>query len=86
MTTLLTESRPSPCSVGFEGGGGLDYVAALEFSTLSPSVEWMRFCTICDSEERFVAGWICDLGLVGCCSGCGDERVLGFTRMNSEVA
>ena len=84
--TLLTEKPWSPSSVGLEGGDTAKGVAALEISELSPSVEWMRFCVVCDSEQRFVAGWICDLGLVGCCSGCGDERVLPFTRMNSEVA
>jgi hypothetical protein len=85
--TLLTEIRQSPRSVGLEGGGAtVGGTAALEISTLAPWVEWMRFCPVCDSEQRFVAGWICDLGLVGCCSTCGDERILPFTRMNSEVA
>ena len=86
MTTLLTENPTVSVLGQCEGGGGMGNVAALDFTQLDPSVEWMRYCDVCEREERFVAGWICDLGLVGCCSGCGDERVLPFSRMNSEVA
>jgi hypothetical protein len=53
--------------------------------TLAVPVEWMRFCFVCDSEQIFVAGWECERGLVGCCLGCGDERIAPFTRMTSEV-
>ena len=81
--SLLTEN-PTVSFSQCEGGSVPG--AALDFSPLEVPVEWMRFCEVCECEERFVAGWICDRGLVGCCSGCGDERVLGFTRMNSEVA
>lgn len=82
--TLLTEHSfpPSPVSENDEGGdrsnqGG---VAVLEIP-----IEWMRWCESCDSEQRFVAGWICDAGLVGCCAVCGAESVARFTRVNSEA-
>jgi len=54
--------------------------------SLSVPRQAMRFCLVCEREEIFVAGWQCERGLVGCCMGCGDERVIPFTRTNSEVA
>ena len=85
--TLLTEpSYPIPhISVSVEGGGS-GSSAVLDFQILPTQVEWMRFCEPCNSEQRFVAGWICDAGLIGCCSVCGAESVARFTRTNSEVA
>jgi hypothetical protein len=53
---------------------------------LKTSVEFTRYCPKCDREQIFVAGWECAQGLVGCCLGCGDERIAPFTRVNSEVA
>jgi hypothetical protein len=53
---------------------------------LPVTIQFMRFCPKCDREQVFVAGWECDAGLVGCCLGCGDERIAPFTRVNSEVA
>jgi hypothetical protein len=82
--TLLTDTSVLPTSVGRneEGGDRMQGgVAVLEIQ-----VEWMRPCVVCGSEQRFVAGWICDAGLVGCCAVCGAESVARFTRVNSEVA
>jgi hypothetical protein len=56
-------------------GGNLGGVAALE-----TRVEFQRFCEKCDCLQTFVAGWECQEGLVGVCLGCGDERVMPFTR------
>lgn len=58
-------------------------VSAEQISQLSPPVEWMEFCPKCDSEQRVVAGWDCERGLLVFCSGCGDERIAPFTRANS---
>lgn len=55
-----------------------------EFTPLDPPREWMRFCYVCESEQQFTAAWECSTGLVGCCLGCGDERIAPFTRMNAE--
>ena len=75
------EVSHSPSSVGWEGGGWEETVAALR-----TPVEWMRFCERCESEQIFVAGWQCAERLMGCCLGCGEESVVRFTRTNSEVA
>jgi hypothetical protein len=79
--SLLTESRLPPCSVGVGDGN-----QCLGVAVLDPHVEWMRWCSICDSEQIFVAGWQCNSGLVGCCLGCGDERVEPFSRVNGKAA
>ena len=84
--TSLTEPHPPEAPgrmpVSIEGGD----LPGRGIAVLDLPVEWMRFCGHCDSEQRFVAGWICDAGLVGCCAVCGAESVAPFTRMNSEVA
>ena len=47
---------------------------------LETNVEFQRYCEKCDSEQIFIAGWWCATGLVGCCIGCGDERIAPFTH------
>ncbi len=49
-------------------------------ATLDQRVEFMRWCVVCDCMQMFVAGWECAHGLVGCCLGCGQERVAPWTR------
>jgi hypothetical protein len=44
---------------------------------------FIDFCEICDAQELFVVG---GLGLLARCMGCGDERVILYSRMNSEAA
>jgi len=56
-----------------------------ELTPLQTRVEFMEFCAHCDSEQIFVAAWDCQAGLVGCCIGCGDERIAPFTRAISEA-
>ena len=53
---------------------------------LTIPVQYMRFCFKCDSEQIFVAAWECETGLVGCCLGCGDERIAPFTRTTTAGA
>lgn len=52
---------------------------------LNPKVEFMRFCYACQSDQLFTADRICASGLIGKCA-CGDERIVLFTRVTSEVA
>ncbi len=47
---------------------------------LDQPVEWMRYCYQCEGDRQFVADRICEVGLVGKCSACQDERVARFTR------
>jgi len=58
----------------------------VDVAVLDVPVEWIRFCYGCNSDQLFVADRVCFSGLVGRCSGCGDERIAPFTRVNSEVA
>jgi hypothetical protein len=64
-----------------EGGVSWGGVAALE-----PYVEFMRFCTHCNQETRFIAQIEMLNGLFGCCANCGDESVAPYTRtVNNSV-
>jgi hypothetical protein len=56
------------------------------FPVLDRPIEWDRFCLKCQAQVLFVATRFCANGLIGKCSGCGDERVAPFTRTNSEAA
>lgn len=87
--SLPIEHHADP--VGQEGGGAPGGIAVLSVSSLEiPSleqfVEWMRLCERCESEQIFRAGWQCAAGLVGCCLGCGAERVVPFSRSSAEAA
>lgn len=53
---------------------------------LPVTIQFMRYCTDCNREQIFVVGWECDRGLIGCCLGCGGERIAPFTRANNEAA
>lgn len=85
---LLTGRFPAKeQTVSLEGGVcGAHFSAALDLPQLSKPVEWSEFCYACQRSTVFVALGICANGYFGECSGCGDERVAPFTRMNSEVA
>jgi hypothetical protein len=63
--------------------GFFEYVG--DITPLKTEVRFMRYCETCDTEETFVAAWSCDAGLVGCCIGCGAERIARFTH-SSEAA
>ena len=45
-----------------------------------------RWCVNCGGEQRFFPCFEFAGGRVGCCLGCGEERVIPFSRTNSEVA
>jgi hypothetical protein len=44
------------------------------------------WCSKCGGPQTFVAIYEFDGGRVGCCLGCGDERVVPFTRTTTEAA
>jgi hypothetical protein len=54
-------------------------------AVLAVPIEWMRFCSVCETARRFVADRECMSGLVGRCSQCQDERVIPFTRSMPEL-
>jgi hypothetical protein len=80
--TLLTEAPGvGPHSVGIEGGAAADCVV-LDHEV----VRDMRWCANCGGEQVFVEVYEFAAGRVGFCLGCGEERVIPFTRTNSEAA
>lgn len=78
--TLLTDPIAQTPTVSCEGSG-LSPVASLDpFLYRDP-----RWCAVCEREEEFREFFVTDLGRVGVCLGCGDERVIPFSRTNSEA-
>lgn len=67
--------------IGREGGAESD-VAALDFNLYRD----MRWCANCGGERVFLEVFRFAGGRVGCCLGCGEERVIAFSRTNSERA
>jgi hypothetical protein len=57
-----------------------------QISWLAVAVEFMRHCSKCEAEMRFYADRECSAGLIGRCSGCGDEYLAPHTRTTTEVA
>lgn len=78
--SLLTEFFSSPSSVSQEGGCVPISVAVLD----SEVCRDMRSCFNCAGEQVFVEVYEFDGGRVGVCLGCGEERVVGFTRVSGE--
>lgn len=81
--TLSTELFPRISeSVGPEGGGSAEGVpAVLGFSELEVPLEWNEHCYACNRRCRFVALKTFGDRFLAECSGCGEERVVRFTRM-----
>lgn len=46
----------------------------------------MVWCSNCGGARIFLPVFEFEGGRVGCCLGCGDERIAPFTRTNSEAA
>lgn len=76
--TLPTESFIPPGAVGGEGGDVLwgETGAALDSSVYRD----MRWCPNCGGEQVFVEVYEFESGRMGVCLGCGDERVVRFSR------
>jgi hypothetical protein len=55
-------------------------------TVLDPWLQEMEYCPKCGGPQIFVFAWEFEGGRVGCCLGCGDERIARFTRTNSEAA
>ena len=43
----------------------------------------MRSCLNCGGEKIFVLVFECDAGRVGYCAGCGEEKIIPFSRVTS---
>jgi hypothetical protein len=77
--SLLTESSTIPTSGGAASGRG---IAALDLDLHRD----MRWCANCGGEQVFLEVYEFEEGRVGVCLGCGEERIVRFTRTNSEAA
>lgn len=77
--TLLT---PNP--VGRNEGGGvlLEGFAVLDHELYRD----MRWCPNCAGEQLFIEVYEIAQGRVGFCFGCGEEKIVGFSRVNGEAA
>jgi nitrate reductase beta subunit len=76
--SLLTEVPP--CSVSVGDGCAPTSVVVLD----SEKCRDMRWCVNCGGEQVFVEVYEFESGRVGFCSGCGDERVVLFSRVSSQ--
>ena len=56
----------------------------VEIEEMHVPVEWMRYCEECDAERPFVARERCSIGLIATCSTCRDQRLVRFTRVNTD--
>jgi hypothetical protein len=65
-----------------EGAAPLPAVAALDYSVYQD----MQNCIKCGGLQIFVPVYECEAGRVGYCLGCGEERIVLFSRTNSEAA
>lgn len=73
-------------SVGLEDGSVFYLGRVPGVAVLEVPVEWMRFCEVCNCEQRFVADMECPIGLVGRCSNCWDVRIAPYTRTVGEAS
>jgi hypothetical protein len=78
--TLLTDAPDSPHAVSKEGGGESD------FAVLGLIHQEPRWCANCGGEQTFIPVYEIEHGRVGYCLGCGEEKLVPFTRTNSEAA
>jgi hypothetical protein len=80
--TLPTEIPRFP--VGREDGGEGETAVATAPAVLealdSEIYRDMRWCANCGGERIFVEVYEFEAGRVGVCLGCGDERVVRFSR------
>jgi hypothetical protein len=61
--------------------------AALQLpQILDPWIQEMQDCPNCGGPQIFVLAWEFESGRVGCCLGCGDERVIPFSRTGRHIA
>ena len=50
----------------------------------SPIYQEMFWCSDCGGEQIFFPIYEFEAGRVGCCLGCGEEKVRWFTRTTAE--
>jgi len=79
--TSLTDPRRDCSPIGQPEGSAFPVTAPLDPFVHRDS----RWCADCGGPQLFVEVFECEAGRVGVCMGCGEERVIRFTRTNSEA-
>jgi hypothetical protein len=77
--TLQTELRTSSVCLGDGGADTPQSVAVLGLIHQEP-----RWCANCGGEQTFVPVYEFEGGRAGYCLGCGEEKIVGFTRSHSQ--
>jgi|HubBroStandDraft_2_1064218.scaffolds.fasta_scaffold161375_2 hypothetical protein len=82
--SLLTDNSAPPCgSVSLRGRDG---DVPTDIAVLNSDIcRDPRWCPNCGGEQTFVAVYEFHEGRFGFCLGCGDERLVPFSRVNSEA-
>lgn len=79
----MSSLTPNPVSLG-DGDGSLGRGVAVLDYTVHRSPLW---CANCAGPQEFIEVFhIAGVGRVGFCWGCGEERIVPFSRVNSEAA
>lgn len=60
--------------------------STIPISELLARYQDMHWCEICDAVKTFLPFGECEFGRVGYCLGCGEEKIVGFTRATGEAA
>jgi len=85
MTTSPTGAFSEPAaSVGVRDGFAQGEEAVLDFLELRPPCEVSLPCYYCGKESTFLAQFEFPQGWWGVCMGCGDERLVRYTRTVEE--
>jgi hypothetical protein len=85
--TSPTDNMVPPCPVvGNQDGERLsgEEIAVLASLEIDPPRRVMLPCYQCGRETEFLAQFEMANGLWGCCLGCGEERLVPYTRTVSE--
>jgi hypothetical protein len=86
MTSLTVPRPPDPS--GSHNSVSREAMPARQsgVASLDPFLyQRMRWCTRCGGQQNFVDVFECEAGRLGCCLGCGEERVIPWSRA-TEVA
>jgi hypothetical protein len=73
MTLLTDPTAHSSISVSGEGSG-------FQMAALLGRLPRMRWCLRCGGEQVFVEVFECEHGRFGVCLGCGEEKLIPFSR------
>lgn len=81
MTLLPDPRRVEPTNAGSSEG------SECGLASLDPFVyQEMRWCVNCAGQQIFAPMFETDFGRVGLCMGCGEEKIVPFSRSTERAA